>query len=587
LNERLGWADPILAHHAAIPLFGALGVLVAGLFAGQSRRLLPALFAAATLALFPLYWNHAHNNVKDVPAAALFVATLWAAWRAFGRRPAANWGWAAAAGLLWGLGLGTKANALVIPPILLAWGAWMWLWPRLRGRPRIDHECTKGMRLVPPFVHSWPQFVVGLGLMLAVGAVVLVAVWPYLWPDPPRRLWSMLRYFSSVGQGYPVYFEGQLYLAGQTVPWRYALTHLVLTTPLATLALAGLGLLRAIRAAWRGVSPMPKSEEFASSGANGPAGAARSASEDASLLMVGSGMDWRGVSPMPKSEEFASSDANGPAGAARSASEDASLLMVGRTWRSEDSAAVLVLVALGATLVRASLPGMVIYNGLRQIMEVVLLLCILAGFGAEWLWDALSARLVRRSAPACTPAQLSTNGARINESPAASAHSFIRGRIRGWPRTIIGAALIALLLLPQLATLARLHPYEGAFFNALAGGMARAGERYAPEYWGQSYKEGATWLNEHAGQGAWVAVPIAGHIARYSLRPDLRLVVTNQVADLAAWTGEGYVMFMRDRDWYAGRATLPAFCEQEGAPVHTLQAGKATILSIYRWPLTS
>jgi len=84
-----------------------------------------------------------------------------------------------------------------------------------------------------------------------------------------------------------------------------------------------------------------------------------------------------------------------------------------------------------------------------------------------------------------------------------------------------------------------------------------------------------------------VAAPIAGHLARFSLRPDLRLTVTDQVSALADEAGEGYVMFMRDRDWYGSPATLPALCEERGVPAYTLKAGQAAILSIFRWPLTS
>ncbi len=416
---------------------------------------MPALAAAGTLALFPLYWNHAHNNVKDVPAAALFVATLAAAWRAFDGRRGVDWRWAVAAGALWGLALGIKANALSIPLIVAVWLAWREFWPRGKAQRAGRSPLATAA---------------GLALLGGVGLAVLVAVWPYLWPDPLRRLAAALRYFAGVGKGYQVYFEGQTYLAGQTLPWRYALTHLVLTTPLATLALAGVGVVRSFRSAWRG----------------------------------------------------------------------------------EDGLTTLCLIALGATLARVSLPGMVIYNGLRQIMEVVPLLCVMAGGGAAWLW---------RAATRAAPTGL------------------------GW-RRVAAALLLVVLFVPQAAQLARLHPYEGAFFNLLAGGPARAGERYTLEYWAQSYQDGAAWLNAHAGRDAWVAVPIAGHIARFSLRPDLRLLTPAQSYELGEQAGEGYVMFMRNRDWYDGPISLATQCEEYGEPVYTLRAGGAIILSIYRWPLT-
>jgi len=455
-HEQLGWLGPIEAHHVAIPIFGALGVLVTALFTCQGRRsLAPALVAGCSLALFPLYWGHAHNNVKDVPMAALFAATMWAGWRAFGRERGVDWRWTVAAGILWGLALGVKANALVIPPILFVWLLWLWAWPGFRS-------WREG--------RSWKGLLLPAALMLAIGGLVLAAVWPYLWADPIRRLYGVLRYFTDVGGDFRVYFEGQTYIAGETLPWRYALTHLIFTTPLITLALAGLGSVRAAREAWRG----------------------------------------------------------------------------------ESSASALWLIWFGATLIRVSLPGMVVYNGLRQIMELLPALCLLAGLGGQWLWEWLERAL----------------------------DGLGWGRAKVWA----GVLLLGLLIVPQIITLARLHPYEGAFFNALAGGERGASERYTLEYWGQSYKDGGEWLNEHAGADAWVAVPIAGHIARYSLRPDLRLIQTDQVAELKDLDGEGYVMVMHNRDWYGGPETLPEYCEVNCVPVYTVQADGAVLLSIYRWP---
>ena len=82
-------------------------------------------------------------------------------------------------------------------------------------------------------------------------------------------------------------------------------------------------------------------------------------------------------------------------------------------------------------------------------------------------------------------------------------------------------------------------------------------------------------------------MPIAGHLARFSLRPGLRLVVAERIFELHDLAGEGYVMFMRNRDWYDGITSLPVFCETQGTPVYDLRVGGASILRIYRWPLTS
>ena len=195
---------------------------------------------------------------------------------------------------------------------------------------------------------------------------------------------------------------------------------------------------------------------------------------------------------------------------------------------------------------------MVVYNGLRQAMELLPAVCLMAGLGAQWIWGACGRTVLGR----------------LRERPAAN-----------W----IGVAALVLLFAPQVATLARLHPYEGAYFNVLAGGEQRASENYTLEYWGQSYKDGGAWLNSHAGEGAWVAVPIAGHLARFSLRPDLELISTDQVDDLAGRGGEGYVMVMHNWDRYGGPDGVPAYCEAHCDVLHTVEADGAVLLTIYHW----
>lgn len=456
LHDVLGWLDPITAHHAAIPLFGALGVWVTFRFAWERRRRLSeALPAALMLAAFPLYWAHAHNNIKDVPTAALFSAALWAGWRAFGQAGRVEQRWALLAGGLGGLCLATKANALFLGPILLLWLAWVYA-PALAGRrPREG--------AVP-----WRSLAAAL-VGMAVGAgIVLIVLWPYLWTDPLRRLLSMLVYFSTAGQRVPVFFAGRLYSSGAVVPRYYAVAYLLLTTPLPVLALGLLGLVRA-------------------------------------------GRDAR---------------------------------------KRSDTATALWLIWFAVTLGRVSLPGMVVYDGLRQIMELLPVWCLLAGLGAGWCWERLARRLA--------------------------------GRPAAW-RNAAAAAGLLVLMAPQVLALARLHPYEGAFFNALAGGVRGTANSYPLDYWGQSYKDGVAWLNEHAGPGAWVAVPVAGHLARFGLREDLELLITEKLEDVRDRAGEGYVMVLHH--WARVPASsLAQKCLAEGTPAYVLERAGARLLSIYRWP---
>ncbi|MFH1186024.1 MAG: hypothetical protein V1755_13450 [Chloroflexota bacterium] len=68
----------------------------------------------------------------------------------------------------------------------------------------------------------------------------------------------------------------------------------------------------------------------------------------------------------------------------------------------------------------------------------------------------------------------------------------LRRLSRGWTRI----ALASLVLVPGLAGIVLLHPYEYAYFNSLTGGTGGAFRRYETEYWLTCYKESLERFNE-------------------------------------------------------------------------------------------
>ncbi len=97
------------------------------------------------------------------------------------------------------------------------------------------------------------------------------------------------------------------------------------------------------------------------------------------------------------------------------------------------------------------------------------------------------------------------------------------------PRVALAIALIAVV--PGVAGIVRMHPFEDAYWNMFAGGLRGAASRHIPqwgEYWGTSYRQGIDWLNHNAPPHSAIAVPIAGQtvelVAPFRLRHDLELV---------------------------------------------------------------
>ncbi len=139
----------------------------------------------------------------------------------------------------------------------------------------------------------------------------------------------------------------------------------------------------------------------------------------------------------------------------------------------------IVLLWFGLPLAAAMFGNAYLYDNFRQFLFLLPPLFLLAGRALEALWE----RLPR---------------------PA-------------W------AALCALSLLPGLAGVLSLHPYQYIYYNSLTGGVGGAFRRYEMDYWGTSFRAAADFLNRSAPPGARVVVwgpPTT--FWRYA-RPDLQV----------------------------------------------------------------
>ncbi len=216
LSRWLGLVDPFDGYHAVNLLLAALLIWVFFRFLAERFGLLAATASVGLLLSSPRVFCHLMANVKDFPLLVFYTLTVvvfFRAWEAGSTRGLL------AAGALWGLALGTKANALFLPLIplaLVALGGLPDAWRRQRARP-----------------------VLTLLGASALGVTVMVAVWPYLWADPLGRLAENLRFVAL--------------RKGTTRPESFApvVQAILLTTPPAFLVLFAAGLVPAVRLAWR------------------------------------------------------------------------------------------------------------------------------------------------------------------------------------------------------------------------------------------------------------------------------------------------------------------------------------------------
>ncbi|OGE36501.1 hypothetical protein A3A14_01015 [Candidatus Daviesbacteria bacterium RIFCSPLOWO2_01_FULL_43_38] len=142
--------------------------------------------------------------------------------------------------------------------------------------------------------------------------------------------------------------------------------------------------------------------------------------------------------------------------------------------RETEKTALLFLLWMLIPVLRVSLPGSSIYGGVRQIMEFIPAMALLSGLGAVFLINLL------RKFPVFSKSQ-----------------------------NLILPIFIAILFVPHLLIMIKLHPNENVYFNSLIGGLSGAQKANIP-YWGNSfgnaYYQAVGWINQNVQPGSKVGL---------------------------------------------------------------------------------
>lgn len=158
---------------------------------------------------------------------------------------------------------------------------------------------------------------------------------------------------------------------------------------------------------------------------------------------------------------------------------------------------ILIVLWFLVPVIRAIIPGSVIYGGIRQIMEFLPAMALLSGLGA-WqivLW--------------CKQISMGK-------------------RFKKYFILAVQIFLILLFIWP-VSILAKFHPNENVYFNSLIGGLSGAKELNFPSWgnsFGNAYFQGIKWINQNAEKEARVAL-LQGTLANAPLiyfRPDIKYV---------------------------------------------------------------
>jgi len=218
-HKGLGWMSASTALRLGSMIFVALGFAATYLLGAKmfSRRV--GFIAVGLLASMPHVFYHSHLACFDGPIMGLQIAATYAFWRSLSYPR-----WVVPAGVVWGMALATKHNAVFLLPTLLLsfWAA----------RPR-DVRLSQNRLSIPPL----PAAVVA---MVLIGPCILLLTYPFGWPAPLERLGAYYGYHAS-HEHYPVDFFGTLFTE-PPFPWSFPFTMSGLTIPLPSLVLGFAGL---------------------------------------------------------------------------------------------------------------------------------------------------------------------------------------------------------------------------------------------------------------------------------------------------------------------------------------------------------
>jgi 4-amino-4-deoxy-L-arabinose transferase-like glycosyltransferase len=184
----------------------------------RRRGWVAGLCGAAALCSMPRFFGYSAFCTPEMPQAFSWLAAALAHERYEQTRRKR---WLLALALAFAFGLGSKLSAVA----MLAPLAGLTAWHRFRAGPR---ELLRGAG--------------SLLAVLAAGLLALVLLYPFLWPDPARRLLLLFSEARSWGANNPflALFSGRL-VPYTELPWYFGPVIIALVTPPLTLLLSLLG----------------------------------------------------------------------------------------------------------------------------------------------------------------------------------------------------------------------------------------------------------------------------------------------------------------------------------------------------------
>ena len=206
------FTDDLTAHRLGNMLLVAIMAGLLYLWMRDAYGLAAGLAAVGALLTMPRFFFHAHLSALDVPAAFSVFVTTFLFWKTLERK---HWTWGLLLGLVWGLALATKVNAVFVPVTL---GIWLICFRR---------ELRLFLRLI---------------IMGLTAIPVFIAIWPWLYTHTIERLTTYIGFVTSEHWQIGQFYLGKFYMPP---PWHFGFVMIWAVLPLGLTLLYFAGIIRA------------------------------------------------------------------------------------------------------------------------------------------------------------------------------------------------------------------------------------------------------------------------------------------------------------------------------------------------------
>ena len=206
--------------HVVCSITGWLTILLTALFAVYLAGYGAGIFVLLLFIVSPFFIGHSLNNLKDIPFALAYIASIYFIIKFFSTIDKPNWKIAFCLVVSLAFALSIRAGGLLV---------FFYLWFFFILFNGIEY--FKNKKLDSKYIRSQLFWVIGISVTAYLSALIL---WPYALQNPIVNPWKSYQVMADFPTTLRQIFEGQSYWS-DLLPWYYLPKYISITIPIIVL----------------------------------------------------------------------------------------------------------------------------------------------------------------------------------------------------------------------------------------------------------------------------------------------------------------------------------------------------------------